>query len=59
VFVHFVGDRFPDRTPCPQNQAEWERLIEARRVTPGLPTQHVLSVRIAAVFLAVPARSSV
>ena len=56
VFVHYVGDEFPDGTPCPQSQAEWERLIEARRVTLGLPVQHVLSERIADVFLTVPAR---
>ena len=55
VFVHFVGDEFPDGTPCPESEAEWERLIEARRVTLGLPTHHALSEKIADVFLAVPA----
>jgi len=58
VFVHFVGDRFPDGTSCPQDQAEWERLIEARRITLGLPDHHPLSERIADVFLTVPLRAS-
>jgi len=55
VFVHFCGDRFPDERPCPTRQREWQALIEARRVTLGLPKQHELLERVHEVFLAVPA----
>jgi hypothetical protein len=43
VFVYITGDRFPDGTPCPASPAEWEPLIEARRLTLGLPETHALS----------------
>jgi hypothetical protein len=43
VFVYFTGDAFPDGTPCPATEEEWERLIEARRLTLGLPRRHALS----------------
>jgi hypothetical protein len=42
VFVYFTGDAFPDGTPCPAIAAEWEELIEARRLTLGLPQRHAL-----------------
>jgi hypothetical protein len=51
VFVYFIGDRFPDGTPCPSSRAEWLGLIEARRLTLGLPTQHALSAFEHHVFL--------
>lgn len=51
VSVYFVGDRFPDRTPCPASRAEWLALIEARRLMLGLPTQHALSAFEHHVFL--------
>jgi hypothetical protein len=43
VFVYFTGDEFPDGTPCPQTNEEWERLVEARRLTLGLPRSHALT----------------
>jgi hypothetical protein len=59
VFVHFCGDRFPDDRACPASQHEWQRLIEARRVTLGLPEQHELLNRVHEVFLPVGAKSGV
>jgi len=53
VEIFITGDCFPDERPCPQSQAEWEPLIEARRVTLGLPTQHPLRERISRFFLPV------
>jgi hypothetical protein len=44
VFVYFTGDTFPDNTPCPATKEEWERLVEARRLTLGLPKQHALGM---------------
>jgi hypothetical protein len=43
LFIYFTGDVFPDGTPCPQDRDEWEALIEARRLTLGLPRAHSLS----------------
>jgi hypothetical protein len=43
VFVYFTGDRFPDATPCPATRDEWEKLLEARRLTLALPSRHALS----------------
>lgn len=40
VFVYFKGDVFPDGTPCPQTEQDWEALIEARRLTLGLAKEH-------------------
>jgi hypothetical protein len=51
VGVYFYGDRFPDDTPCPASKEDWEGLIEARRLTLGLPKQHALSRFEAEVFL--------
>ena len=53
VFIYFVGDRFPDKTPCPASEADWLALIEARRLTLGLPKQHALSEFEHHVFLPV------
>jgi hypothetical protein len=39
VFVSFIADRFPDDTPCPSSEEEWLALIDARRLTLGLPTR--------------------
>jgi len=54
VFLHFVGDKFPDGRPCPATEAEWLALIDARRMTLGLPHSHALTNRVHEVFLAVP-----
>jgi hypothetical protein len=43
VFVYFTGDVFPDKTPCPRTKAGWETMIDARRLTLGLPRRHRLS----------------
>jgi hypothetical protein len=43
VFIYFTGDRFPDARTCPASETEWKRLIEARRLTLGLPKTHHLS----------------
>lgn len=43
VGIYFVGDRFPDGTPCPASREEWDELLEARRLTLGLPKTHTLS----------------
>lgn len=43
VGVQFYGDVFPDGTPCPRSRAQWQALIEARRLTMGLPKTHRLS----------------
>jgi hypothetical protein len=51
VEVFFTGDRFPDGTECPASQKEWAKLIEARRITLGLPHQHPLSQYEHQVFL--------
>ncbi|MBP1777162.1 MAG: hypothetical protein H6Q86_3172 [candidate division NC10 bacterium] len=53
VFIYFCGDRFPDGRPCPASRPEWQPLIEARRLTLGLPGRHPLSDRIHEVFLEV------
>jgi hypothetical protein len=53
VFVYFIGDRFPDGTECPASVAAWKRLIEARRLTLGLPRKHDLSRYVHDVFIAV------
>jgi len=54
VFVYFLADRFPDSTPCPSSRAEWLALIEARRLTLGLPQQHRLAPFEHHVFLPAP-----
>jgi hypothetical protein len=51
VDVFITGDTFPDQCPCPQSHRDWEDLIEARRLTLGLPVQHPLSERISQLFL--------
>lgn len=51
--VYFLGDRFPDGRECPSTEAEWQRLIEARRLTLGLPKNHALTPRSHEIFLTV------
>jgi len=55
LFVYFTGDVFPDGRECPATAKDWQRLIEARRLTLGLPKKHVLSAFEHHVFL--PAQS--
>jgi hypothetical protein len=43
VFIYFIDAHFPDDTPCPTSEADWKRLIEARRLTLGLPKKHELA----------------
>lgn len=57
VFIHFCGDVFPDGRPCPTTEQEWAPLLEARRLTLGLPVSHALSDRVHEVFLKVPDRA--
>jgi hypothetical protein len=48
IEVLFTGDRFPDRRPCPETEAAWQPLLEARRLTLGLrtltPDDHVVDI---------------
>jgi hypothetical protein len=48
IEVLFAGDRFPDGRPCPESDAAWHSLLEARRLTLGLrtltPDDHVVDV---------------
>jgi hypothetical protein len=43
LHVYFTGDCFPDGRECPANPTDWSALIEARRLTLGLPHEHSLS----------------
>jgi len=54
LHVYFMGDRFPEGSECPANEDHWRRLIEARRLTLGLPERHVLSDRSHQAFVDVP-----
>jgi hypothetical protein len=54
LHVYFVGDTFPDGRECPSTEAEWQRLIEARRLTLGLRKKHPLTPRTHEIFLTVP-----
>jgi hypothetical protein len=60
VFLYFIGDQFPDGTPCPSSIQEWHSLIEAAHLTIGLPSRHPLSPYVHDVFisLASPSRPS-
>jgi hypothetical protein len=49
--VYFTGDVFPDGTECPADEASWRALIEARRLTLGLPKRHRLSERCHEAFV--------
>ena len=40
-----------NNTPCPETCADWEALLEARRLTLGLPAEHGLSPFEHEVFL--------
>lgn len=53
VFIYFYGETFPDGTECPDSPARWHDLIEARRLTLGLPREHALSPFERDVFLPV------
>jgi hypothetical protein len=53
LHIYFAGDCFPDGRECPSSAAQWRRLIEARRLTLGLPEHHALSDRTHEVFLPV------
>lgn len=48
IEVLFIGDRFPDERPCPETEAAWQPLLEARKLTLGLrqltPDDHVFDV---------------
>ena len=37
VEIFFCGERFPDGRMCPASAEEWQPLLEARRLTLGLP----------------------
>jgi hypothetical protein len=54
VGIHFIGDCFPDDTPCVASEATWEELLEARRLTLGLPKR---MEGVCDVFLAAHAHS--
>jgi hypothetical protein len=43
VFIYFTGDLFPDKRRSPRTRADWDTMIEARRLTLGLPRRHRLS----------------
>jgi hypothetical protein len=49
--VYFIGDCFPDGRECPESVERWRELIEARRITLGLPKPHALSDRTHEAFL--------
>jgi len=51
LHVYFIGDRFPDGTECPASEEHWRQLIEARRLTLGLPVRHALSDRTHEAFI--------
>ncbi len=53
LFLHFLGDQFPDARPCPATEGDWRELIEARRLTLGLPRGDGLTGRIHEIFLLV------
>jgi hypothetical protein len=56
LHVYFTGDRFPDNRECPADAEAWRVLIDARRLTLGLPKEHPLSDRVHEVFLPVLGR---
>lgn len=51
LHIYITGDVFPDGTPCPASESDWLTLIEARRLTLGLPKLHALSDRCHQAFL--------
>jgi len=53
LHVHFVGDCFPDGRDCPATVERWRELVEARRITLGLPESHRLTERTHEAFVPV------
>ena len=53
IELFFIGDRFPNGTPCPANESRWRELILARNLTLGLGAHHPLSDKVHEVFLPV------
>jgi hypothetical protein len=53
LHVYFMGDRFPDGRECPSTTERWQEMIEARRITLGLPQAHPLSDRTHEAFVQV------
>jgi len=51
VEIFFMGDTFPDSTPCPRSVDDWRSLIRARALTLGIPERHALSDRVHEVFI--------
>jgi hypothetical protein len=51
LHVYFTGDRFRDERECPADAAAWAPLIEARRLTLGLPHKHPLSEHLHEAFI--------
>ncbi len=55
VFIYFLADTVKnERIWCPDSEADWQTLIEARRLTLGLPRRHRFSGLIHDVFLPAP-----
>ena len=52
VEIFFCGERFPDDRTCPATPAEWKPLLDARRLTLGLPAVGMETI-VAHVFLPV------
>lgn len=51
LHLYFIGDCFPDGRECPSTIERWRELIEARRITMGLPQSHCLSDRTHEAFV--------
>jgi hypothetical protein len=58
LHVYFTGDCFPDGRECPGSAEDWKQLIEARRITLGLPHKHLLSDRTHEAFVPVEASNA-
>jgi hypothetical protein len=61
VFLYFIGEKFPDGTPCPRNPEEWRELIRTCHLSLGLASPgeadklwaHELGKRVHEIFLPV------
>ena len=51
LHVYFTGDVFPDGRECPQDDAGWEKMLQSRDITLGLPAKHGLSSRCHTAFV--------